>query len=90
MGMELYKLGVSAAALVARQAERAEAAGWHGLAVVDSQNQAGDAWVALTIAASHTSKLGLATGVTNPVTRPWPMPSVIEPPSPRSSPSLIQ
>jgi 5,10-methylenetetrahydromethanopterin reductase len=69
MGMELYKLGVSAAALVARQAERAEAAGWHGLAVVDSQNLAGDAWVALTIAASHTSKLGLATGVTNPVTR---------------------
>jgi len=66
---ELYTLGVSAAALVARQAERAEAAGWHGLAVVDSQNLAGDAWVALGIAASHTTKLGLATGVTNPVTR---------------------
>lgn len=69
MAPELYTLGVSAAALAARQAERAEAAGWHGLSLVDSQNLAGDAWVALSIAASHSSKLGLATGVTNPVTR---------------------
>ena len=69
MALELYTLGVSSARSIAAQAERAEAAGWHGLAVVDSQNLAGDAWVALSIAASHATKLGLATGVTNPVTR---------------------
>jgi len=32
----------------ARAAERAEAAGWDGVLVVDSQNLAGDCYVALT------------------------------------------
>ncbi len=67
--LELFTLGASSAHSIAANAERAEAAGWHGLAVVDSQNLAGDAWVALSIAAAHTSQLLLATGVTNPVTR---------------------
>ena len=67
--LQLFTLGVSSARGIAKSAERAEAAGWYGLSVVDSQNLAGDAWVALSIAASHTSRLQLATGVTNPVTR---------------------
>jgi len=67
--LELFTLGASSARSIAALAERAEAAGWHGLAVVDSQNLAGDAWVALSIAAAHTQRLQLATGVTNPVTR---------------------
>ncbi len=67
--LELFTLGASSARNIAANAERAEAAGWHGLAVVDSQNLAGDAWVALSIAAAHTTRLRLATGVTNPVTR---------------------
>ena len=37
--------------------------------VVDSQNLAGDAYVALTLAATQTTRLGLGTGVTNSVTR---------------------
>jgi 5,10-methylenetetrahydromethanopterin reductase len=67
--LELFSLGASSARSIAASASRAEAAGWHGLAVVDSQNLAGDAWVALSIAAAHTERLLLATGVTNPVTR---------------------
>src|SRR5207244_12216831 len=45
------------------------AAGWDGLAVVDSQNLAGDVYIALALAARSTSRLRLATGVTNPYTR---------------------
>jgi 5,10-methylenetetrahydromethanopterin reductase len=46
-----------------------EAAGYDGLLLVDSQNLAGDTYVALTAAALATSTLQLATGVTNPLTR---------------------
>jgi 5,10-methylenetetrahydromethanopterin reductase len=67
--MEMWTLQTSSARSVARRAERAEAAGWHGLTVTDSQNLAGDVWVALTAAAGRTSVLGLGSGVTNPVTR---------------------
>lgn len=67
--MELWTIGASSARSIAQAAERAEAAGWHGLGVVDSQNLAGDSYVALTIAAAHTHRLGLGTAVTNPLTR---------------------
>jgi 5,10-methylenetetrahydromethanopterin reductase len=53
----------------ARQAVRAEEAGWDGLSFVDSQNLSGDVYVALTTAAVATESLRLSTGVTNPVTR---------------------
>ena len=56
--LELFTLGVSSARSIAASAERAEAAGWHGLSVVDSQNLAGDAWVALSIAAFLPLMLG--------------------------------
>jgi 5,10-methylenetetrahydromethanopterin reductase len=53
----------------AKHAARIEAAGYDGLLLVDSQNLAGDTYVALTAAALATSTLQLATGVTNPFTR---------------------
>lgn len=65
----LYTLTTSSPRRAGGFAERAERLGWDGMAVVDSQNLSGDAYVALTIAASRTERLGLATGVTNPVTR---------------------
>lgn len=62
-------LGVAAPNAAARVAESCEAAGWSGFAVVDSQNLSGDPYVALALAATATSRIGLATGVTNPYTR---------------------
>lgn len=47
----------------------AEADGWDGLALTDSQNLAGDVFAALAIAAHATSSLRLATGASNPATR---------------------
>jgi 5,10-methylenetetrahydromethanopterin reductase len=54
---------------LARQAADAEAAGWDGIACVDSQNLSGDPFVALAMAAAATSRIGLATATSNPVTR---------------------
>ena len=51
-GIELWTLAVSSPTIAVRQAERAEAAGWHGIGVTDSQNLAGDPWVALTAMAA--------------------------------------
>jgi 5,10-methylenetetrahydromethanopterin reductase len=69
MHMELWTLTHSNPDHIAGAARRAEAAGWDGLMVVDSQNLAGDSYVALTLAAGATSKLCLGTGVTNTITR---------------------
>jgi 5,10-methylenetetrahydromethanopterin reductase len=62
-------IGVAAPTSIARFAQRLEADGFDGLAVVDSQNLSGDPYVSLALAARATSRLGLATGVTNPYTR---------------------
>ena len=51
------------------EARLAEAQGWDGLGVPDSQNRAGDSYVALAMAASVTERIGLATAVTNSITR---------------------
>ncbi|PON13864.1 hypothetical protein C2W62_32110 [Candidatus Entotheonella serta] len=67
--MQFWTLTVSSPRGSAAFAERAENAGWHGMLVVDSQNLSGDSYVALAAAATGSSKLGLATGVTNSVTR---------------------
>jgi 5,10-methylenetetrahydromethanopterin reductase len=67
--VQLWTLTAGGARNVARSAERAEKAGWHGLAVVDSQNLSGDSYVSLAFAAAATERLGLGTAVTNPVTR---------------------
>ena len=52
-----------------RQAARAEELGFDGITFVDSQNLAGDCYVALTVAAHRTTTLKLGTGVTNSYTR---------------------
>ena len=66
---EMWTLGVGIPNHTVAQAERAEAAGWDGLALVDSQNLAGDCYVELALAAKATDRLLLGTGVTNPYTR---------------------
>ena len=52
--VKLWTLTAGGARNVARTAERAEAAGWHGLAVVDSQNLSADSYVSLAFAAAAT------------------------------------
>jgi 5,10-methylenetetrahydromethanopterin reductase len=58
-----------AAADVAGLAEAAESFGLDGVWVADSQSIFRDVWVTLAACAVRTSRLALATGVTNPVTR---------------------
>ena len=67
--MQLWMTTVASARGAARTAQEIEAAGWDGMLVVDSQNLSGDPYVALALAASATTRLGLGTGVTNSVTR---------------------
>jgi 5,10-methylenetetrahydromethanopterin reductase len=50
-------------------ARAAEAAGYDGLLVADSQNLTADIWVELALAAAATERLGIGPGVTNPRTR---------------------
>jgi 5,10-methylenetetrahydromethanopterin reductase len=66
---QFWTVGVSAPRSIGRYAAKLEADGFDGVAVVDSQNLSGDPYVALAMAAVNTSRLGLATGVTNPYTR---------------------
>jgi 5,10-methylenetetrahydromethanopterin reductase len=67
--VEMWTVGVGLPGFAARTAAGAEANGWDGLAIVDSQNLSGDVYVALAMAARETSRLRLAPGVTNPYTR---------------------
>lgn len=69
MALEIWTAGAGTPARVADTARRAEDAGWDGLTLVDSQNLAPDPYVTLGLAATATSTLKLATGVTNPLTR---------------------
>jgi 5,10-methylenetetrahydromethanopterin reductase len=67
--MQLWTTQVASARGAARTAQEAEAVGWDGLLVVDSQNLSGDPYVSLALAAVATKRIGLGTGVTNSVTR---------------------
>ncbi|HWE57684.1 MAG TPA: LLM class flavin-dependent oxidoreductase [Acidimicrobiales bacterium] len=69
MATEFWTTGAGVPTRIGEFARRAEAEGWDGLALVDSQNLAPDPYVALGLAAAATSTLKLATGVTNPLTR---------------------
>ena len=69
MAAEVWTTGIAWPGVVERAAGRAEAAGFDGLAVVDSQNLAGDPWVGLALAARESARIRLGTAVTNPVTR---------------------
>ena len=68
-GVELWTTGIPIPGLAARLAQRAEARGWDGMVLPDSQNLAGDPYVGLALAAQTTERLLLGTGVTNPYTR---------------------
>ena len=67
--MQLWTTTVASARAARRQAQEIEAAGWHGMFVVDLQNLSGDPYVSLALAATVTTRLGLGTGVTNSITR---------------------
>ena len=54
---------------IAAYAQMAEADGWDGLAVTDSQTNNGDAFCALDVAAYVTGRIKLTTSATNAVTR---------------------
>ncbi|MET0902563.1 MAG: LLM class flavin-dependent oxidoreductase [Acidimicrobiales bacterium] len=66
---EVWATGISLPGVAVRMAQRAEADGFDGWFVVDSQNLAGDCYVALAQAAVATERILLGTGVTNPFTR---------------------
>ena len=67
--VEVWTTGISLPGVAVRMAQRAEADGFDGWFVVDSQNLAGDCYVALAQAAAATESIQLGTGVTNPFTR---------------------
>ncbi len=67
--LELFTETIPEAGQAERLAQRAEAAGWDGMAVTDSQNLVGDPFIALALGAAVTERLALMTGVTNPATR---------------------
>jgi 5,10-methylenetetrahydromethanopterin reductase len=67
--IELWTPGIPLPGLAEAMAERAERAGWDGMAFVDSQHLVSDTYVGMVLAAQRTTRLRLATGVTNPYTR---------------------
>ncbi len=67
--VEVWLHGFALPGKVAELAARAEAWGFTGLLIADSQNLTADIWVELALAAARTSVLRLGPGVTNPVTR---------------------
>ena len=67
--MQFWTSTVAAPTRAAAFAKQAEAEGWDGIGVVDSQNLSGDPYVYLALGATATETLGLQTSVTNPVTR---------------------
>ena len=69
MALELGLLTFPLPGLAALTAQGVEDAGWDSLWFADTQNLAADVYVSLAMAAAATSKIRLATGVTNPVTR---------------------
>lgn len=69
MSTQFGLLTFPAPGLAGTMARAVEDAGWDSLWLADTQNLAAEVFVSLGMAASTTSTLGLATGVTNPITR---------------------
>lgn len=67
--MELFTVRVPEVGLAEAFAQRAEAAGWDGIGLTDSQNLVGDPFIAMTLGARATERLRFMTSVTNPATR---------------------
>jgi 5,10-methylenetetrahydromethanopterin reductase len=66
---EVWAASVGLPGYTVRAAQRAEADGFDGMGVVDSQNLAADPYIELALAAHATTTLKLGTAVTNPLTR---------------------
>lgn len=66
---ELWTSAVGTPGAAARRAAALEAEGWTGMGIVDSQCLSGDTYVASALAAAATSRLKIATAVTNSATR---------------------
>src|SRR4051812_39646338 len=67
--VEIWTNGAGLPRAFVHRAQQAEAAGFDGVTIVDSQNLSGDCYVALAAAAGETDRIKLGTGVTNPFTR---------------------
>jgi 5,10-methylenetetrahydromethanopterin reductase len=67
--MEVWLHSFARPRQTAETARRAEALGYTGMLVADSQNLTAEVWVELAFAAAATEKLMLGPGVTNPATR---------------------
>ncbi len=67
--MEVWLHSFSFAGHTVDAARAAEAAGYDGMLLADSQNLNADVWVELALAAAATGRLRLGPGVTNPLTR---------------------
>jgi 5,10-methylenetetrahydromethanopterin reductase len=67
--VEFWLHGFAVPGRVVETARRAEAWGFDGLLLADSQNLTADIWVELCLAAAATSRLRIGPGVTNPITR---------------------
>lgn len=68
-GVQWWTVRLVVPGVTSRWARRAEEEGWDGIAFGDSQNLAADTYVELALAAAATSRVGLGTAVTNPMTR---------------------
>jgi 5,10-methylenetetrahydromethanopterin reductase len=66
---EFWMLTWPIAGRTAQVAQLAEATGWDGLLVTDTQCLASEAFVQLSMCVAATQRIRLGTGVTNPVTR---------------------
>src|SRR5262245_14284646 len=66
---EFWMLTWPMAGRTAQVAQVAEATGWDGLLVTDTQCLAAEAFVQLSLCVAATQQIHLGTGVTNPVTR---------------------
>jgi len=67
--LELFTQSIPETGHAERLALRAEAGGWDGISLTDSQNLVGDPFVAMALGAKVTEHLQFMTGVTNPATR---------------------
>ncbi len=67
--MEIWRAGGSNTSATPQEACRTEAEGWDGQMFMCSQNLSADPYVQMGVWASHTSRIKLSTGVTNPFTR---------------------
>ena len=69
MTIEFWVTSFAAPGRAGRIAKRIEDAGWDGLLFTDSQHHNGDVYQSLALASVATKRIGLGTGVTNPLTR---------------------